>query len=107
MTPPDKHIALVGFMGAGKTTTVHELVQTLDIARMDVDRSIESTTGKTIPELFAEGEDVFRAHEAAMVEHVLAGRRPMLIDVGGGAVTSERVRDALRRRATTIWLDVD
>src|SRR5436189_6318637 len=104
MTPLDRHVAFVGFMGAGKTTAMHELVQSLDIAVMDIDRTIEANAGKAIPELFAEGEDVFREHEAATVERVLAGSRPMLIDLGGGAVTSPSVREALRKRATTIWI---
>jgi shikimate kinase/3-dehydroquinate synthase len=107
MTPLDKHVALVGFMGAGKTTAARELAVRTKRAVGDVDAAVERLAGKTIAELFADGEHVFRAHETTMVERLLRTPRPMLIDLGGGAVTSPRVQELLREHATTIWLDED
>ena len=101
--PLKKHIALVGFMGAGKTTAV----EALRVSHLRVDRSIEHTTGKSIPELFAEGEEVFRRHEAQMVEDLLGSPRKSVLDLGGGAVTTPRVRQLLQEKATVVWLDVD
>jgi shikimate kinase/3-dehydroquinate synthase len=97
-----RHVALVGFMGAGKSTAA--LRYSRRIAR--VDEAVEHSTGKTIPELFAEGEDVFRRHEATMLERLLVSP-PIVIDLGGGAVTTPEVRELLRERATVVWLDVD
>jgi shikimate kinase/3-dehydroquinate synthase len=101
--PLKKRIALVGFMGAGKTTAV----EALRVSHIRVDRSIEDTTGKSIPELFAEGEDVFRGHEAQMVEDLLRTPHGSLLDLGGGAVTTPRVRELLKEKATVVWLDTD
>ncbi|HEX5245611.1 MAG TPA: bifunctional shikimate kinase/3-dehydroquinate synthase [Gaiellaceae bacterium] len=98
-----KKVALVGFMGAGKTTAV----ESLRVSHVRVDRSIEHTTGKSIPELFAEGEDVFRNHEAEMVEDLLRSPRGTVLDLGGGAVTTPRVRELLKEKATVVWLDTD
>ncbi|MFL5910918.1 MAG: bifunctional shikimate kinase/3-dehydroquinate synthase [Gaiellaceae bacterium] len=101
--PLKKQVAFVGFMGAGKTTAV----EALRVPHVRVDRSIEHTAGKSIPELFAEGEEVFRRHEAQMVEDLLRSPSAGALDLGGGAVTSPRVRELLREKATVVWLDVD
>ena len=78
-------------MGAGKSTAAREL------GGVDADDLVEAAAGKPIAEVFrAEGEAAFRALEEQAV--VLA--------LGGGAVTSPAVRDALGD-ALTIWLDVD
>jgi shikimate kinase / 3-dehydroquinate synthase len=78
-------------MGSGKSTAAHAL------GGVDTDELVESAAGKPIPELFREeGEAVFRALEEQTVVAAL----------GGGAVTSPAVRDALAE-TLTIWLDVD
>ena len=99
-----RHVALVGFMGAGKTT----VAQALGLPFAAVDASIERDAGRTIPELFEqEGEQGFRAREAELVERLLASPQPLLLDLGGGAVTTPRVRALLREHATVVWLDTD
>jgi shikimate kinase/3-dehydroquinate synthase len=90
-------------MGAGKSTAVREL----GLGWEPLDAAIERKTGRSIPELFAEGEDVFRAHEAELVEELLASPQATVVDLGGGAVTTPRVRELLRAQADVVWLDVD
>ena len=78
-------------MGAGKSTAARA------VGGIDADDLIEAGAGKSIPAIFREdGEAVFRAHE----------ERAIVLALGGGAVTSAKVRDALGD-ALTIWLDVD
>ncbi len=78
-------------MGAGKSTAAREL------GGIDADDLVESAAGRPIAELFhAEGEATFRALE----------EQTIVLALGGGAVTSPAVRDALGD-ALTIWLDVD
>src|SRR4051794_14067602 len=89
-------------MGAGKTTALRRL----RVAHVGVDESIEQATGRSIPELFSEGEDVFRAHERRAIEAALH-EPATAIDLGGGAVTTPEVRELLRERATVVWLDTD
>ena len=87
------HVALVGFMGAGKTAAARAL------------GGIESDAFVPI-ELFEQGEHVFREREAQEIETLL-GRAPAVLDLGGGAVTTPRVRELLKQHATVVWLDVD
>jgi 3-dehydroquinate synthetase len=91
-----QHVALVGFMGAGKTTVARALG--LPAARTDDNVPIE---------LFEQGEAAFREREAAAVADALRAAAPWIVDLGCGAVTTPSVRELLKERATVIWLDVD
>jgi 3-dehydroquinate synthetase len=93
VAPLNRRIALVGFMGAGKTT----VARVLGLPTVDVDDLIEAEAGRPIAEIFRdEGEAVFRAYE----------EQAILLALGGGAVKSPVVRRALGE-ALTVWLDVD
>jgi shikimate kinase/3-dehydroquinate synthase len=102
-----KHVALIGFMGAGKTTLGEEVARRLNRLHKDVDRLIESTQKRTIPDLFAEGEATFREVEERVVRGVLAHPRPSVVDLGGGAVTTPQIRELLYHHTVTVWLDED
>ena len=98
----DRHLALVGFMGAGKTTIAPELGERLGRGVVEVDASLQAAT------IFGvQGEQAFRLQEAKRVLAALELRQPAVLDLGGGAVKSPSVRDALTARAFTILLDVD
>ena len=90
-----KHVALVGFMGAGKTTAARSLGVPVLV------------TDDVVPiELFETGEAAFREAETRAVESMLS-RSPAVLDLGGGAITTPRVRELLQDKATVVWLDVD
>jgi shikimate kinase/3-dehydroquinate synthase len=107
MAMNDRHVAIVGFMGAGKSTLANAFAQRVGWLRMDVDGIVETRARKTIPELFAEGEDAFREHEVAAARGVLSNAGRLVVDLGGGAVKSDDVRALLRERAITVWVDED
>jgi len=94
-------------MGAGKTTLAQEVARRLNRMLMEVDRIVETTTRQSIPELFAVGESTFREAEERVVRGVLANPRPVVADLGGGAVTTSHVRELLYHHAITVWLDED
>ncbi len=98
-------IALVGFMGAGKTAMTRKLGQDVRRRSVAVDAQIERAEGKTISELFREGR--FREIEEQVAAASLESHIAQVVDLGGGAVTSTRIRELLRKHATTVWLDVD
>ena len=103
-----RHLALAGFMGAGKTTLGEQVARRLRRQFVDLDHEIERRTGATIDELFArDGEPGFREIEATVAASVLAAAEPTVIALGGGAVLAADTRDGLRRRAFTVLLEVD
>jgi 3-dehydroquinate synthetase len=104
----DRHLALVGFMGAGKTTMAGSLAEILVWPVIDVDGEIERRYRATIPQIFeASGEDAFRRVEASVVGDAVERRHRSIIDLGGGAVTFRDTHDPLDYGAFTVFLDVD
>ncbi len=103
----DRHLALAGFMGAGKTTVGREVATRLGRRFVDLDDEIERRAGATISELFAAGESGFRRLEAEVAAAMLAEREPTVIALGGGAVLDAGTQALLARQAFTVLLDVD
>jgi shikimate kinase/3-dehydroquinate synthase len=108
VTPVDgRHIALVGFMGAGKTTIGEEVAARLGRAFHDLDAEVERGSGLSAAEYFDElGEEAFRRAEAIALERLLERRGPTVIAVGGGAVETPQVRERLGD-AFTVLVEVD
>ncbi len=92
-------------MGAGKSTLGAALAERLGRIFIDTDEVVVREAKRPIPDLFADG--VFRAHEEDCIVRALARAAPSVVALGGGAVQSEVVREALERSALTIVLDVD
>ncbi len=108
MSVPTRHVALVGFMGAGKTTIGEEVARRIGLPFRDLDREVEEALGAPIESFFAaEGEEAFRARESERTVSALRDPRPAVLALGGGAVTLEPVREALREYALTVLVDVD
>jgi shikimate kinase/3-dehydroquinate synthase len=98
--------ALIGFMGAGKTTAA----QTLGRRAVDVDEVIEARLGRQLQTIFAEqGEAAFREVEEQVTLELLDDPSVDVVALGGGAVGSARVRGALSSRRvvwlSTVWQD--
>jgi len=103
-----RHIALVGFMGAGKTTLGEQVAARLGRSFVDVDAEVERGAGASVSELFAEhGEAAFRKHEEAHALTALSRPEPAVVVLGGGALGSDRTREALRKRALTVLVETD
>ena len=99
-----KTIALVGLMGAGKTSVGRRLAQRLGVEFADADAEIEQAANATIAEIFAEhGEPFFRDREREVIKRLLANPIHVLA-TGGGAFMDPATRVLLRERAITVWL---
>jgi shikimate kinase / 3-dehydroquinate synthase len=104
----DRHVALIGFMGAGKTTLGIELAEKIGRPFLDVDADVQLRTGRTVTELFAErGEAQFRVLETVSTVDALRHRRPSVLALGGGALETETVRKELAAHALTVLLEVE
>lgn len=103
-------VVLVGLPGSGKTAVGRRLAGRHRATFIDLDERIESTSGRSIPEIFAEdGEDAFRALEREAVQ-ALGAPDPdpairRVVATGGGAVVDPANRWALLRGRRSAWLD--
>ena len=97
-------IAVIGAPGAGKSTVGRRLATRLQLPFVDVDARIEAESGKLIREIFAdEGEARFR--ELERDASIAALSEPGVVSLGGGAVMTPAIADALRE-VTVVWLSV-
>jgi shikimate kinase len=97
---------LVGLPGSGKSTIGRRLARALGVTFVDTDAAIEEKTGRSIADLFAtDGEQEFRRVEEEVIRAALAEHAGVLA-LGGGAITSPGVRDALAGH-TVIYLEIN
>ena len=99
-----KTVALVGMMGAGKTSIGRRLSTRLEVPFADADHEIETAAGMAVSEIFAKyGEPEFRRLERSVIARLLHDP-PQVLATGGGAYMDETTRAAMRDHAFTIWL---
>ena len=88
-------IVLVGFMGAGKTTAGRLLAESLGVPFVDVDEAIVAVQGRSVAGIFAaDGEAGFRRIEADRIAELLGGEEAV-VALGGGALGTPAVREAV------------
>ena len=95
-------VAMIGFMGAGKSTAARSAAEALGASAVDVDHVIEQRLGKPIDRVFSEdGERAFRQTEERVTLELLSAPGTRVLALGGGAVGSRggarRARRASRR----------
>ncbi|MEZ6195102.1 MAG: 3-phosphoshikimate 1-carboxyvinyltransferase [Planctomycetota bacterium] len=98
-------LALIGMRGAGKSSIGASLARALDLAFLDVDRVFEAEVAPIAAFVAARGWPAFRAEEAELTESLLRPGR--VVSLGGGAVETPAVREALAERALVLWVDED
>jgi shikimate kinase len=100
-------VAIVGYMGSGKSTLGLLLARALSVEFVDLDRVIVRSAGKAIPQIFAEhGENHFRDLEYNALLQTLDGGTPSVVACGGGTVVRPDNRTLLRD-VTTVFLRED
>jgi shikimate kinase len=103
--PP--RIALVGFMGSGKTTVGRLLAERIGYHFVDSDDEIESRAGLRVGDIFRlHGEAFFRELEEGAVRHVLQAS-DRVVATGGGAFAQPACAEAILARSFTVHLDCD
>ncbi len=97
-------IALIGFMGTGKTAAGKALAERLGKEFIELDALIELKAGKTIPEIFQQdGEVIFRELEIGVTKEV-SQRKNAVIACGGGVVLNKINIDRLRKECLIVYL---
>ncbi|MGQ9747127.1 MAG: shikimate kinase [Candidatus Caldatribacteriaceae bacterium] len=97
-------IALLGFMGSGKTTIGRLVASRLRWRFMDTDFLIEKRTGLSIPFIFSKyGEEYFRCWERKILQEV-AEQKEIVLSTGGGLPAREENWEILSRNFFTVFL---
>ncbi len=98
------NIALIGFMGVGKTAVGKVLAEKLGRSFVELDSLIEQKAGKSIPDVFQQdGETAFRELEIEVTKEVSKGRN-LVIACGGGLVLNKINIDRLKQQSRIIYL---
>jgi shikimate kinase len=99
------NIALIGYMGTGKTIVGQLLAEKLDMNLVELDWFIEQEAGMTIPEIFEkEGETGFREREIAATKAIVTETNSV-IACGGGIVLNRINIDRLKECSVIIYLE--
>jgi len=102
----NQHLALVGFMAAGKSTVGQRLAAALRRPFVDLDQRVEEATGSSVAEIFeSRGEAAFRELESRALRTVLH-EGPCVLATGGGSMVDASSRALLREGAWVVWLDL-
>ena len=101
------NISLCGMMGSGKSAIGTILANKLDYNFIDVDKTIEIDTGKTIKTIFEEdGEQYFRDLEEKTTINILE-LKETIVSLGGGAIINKKIRNSIKKNSYNIYLNVD
>ncbi len=97
-------IALVGMMGAGKSSIGRRLAARMGVAFYDADNEIETAAGRPISEIFQDyGEAAFRDCERKVISRLLDDP-PHVLATGGGAFMSAETRAKIKEQGTSVWM---
>ena len=97
-------IALIGFMGSGKSTVGKILAEKTGRVFYDIDGLIEKRAGMTINEIFSvSGVDYFRNLESEIMTEVMKSKNSV-VSCGGGIVLRKENVSLLKKSAVTVWI---
>lgn len=98
------NLALIGFMGTGKSSVGQMLAHEMHFKFLDTDHWIEEQAGASITDIFKHaGESSFRELEAQVVEE-LGQKEGYVIATGGGLGANPELLSSLKRHSLTVCL---
>jgi shikimate kinase len=102
-------LAIVGYMGSGKSTVGRIVADELGWEFLDTDQAVAKRVGLSIPEIFdLLGEPHFRELERQELINALDGPKERVVSCGGGVVVDPRNRARLMEVSTVfLWEDAD
>ncbi|MBP3901862.1 MAG: shikimate kinase [Blautia sp.] len=99
------HIAIIGFMGSGKTRVGKRLAQELGIPFVDVDKAITKKMKLTVKEIFQRfGEPFYRALETMEIKGLLEDEERKVVSLGAGLPLQEQNQKLIPQLGTVIYI---
>lgn len=93
-------------MGSGKSSVGRHLAETANLGFIDLDDFIEKKEGRSISDIFRDGENYFREVEAVCLVEILMMKKADVLSLGGGALNVEKNVTLIKREAVLVYLDV-
>jgi shikimate kinase len=101
---PIHNLALIGFMGTGKSSVGRLAAELLHFTYLDTDQVVEFRAHKSITDIFQQdGEPAFREWERLIVEE-LTQRKKTVICTGGGLPTQPANLESLKTHSLVVCL---
>ena len=97
-------VTLTGFMGCGKSSVGRELSTLSGRRFIDLDDYITAKAGRSIAEIFKEGESVFRALERECLEEILQSGEDVILALGGGTFCQDECRRIILEKTESWYL---
>lgn len=99
------NIALIGFMGSGKTTIGKLLAKALEMKFIDIDKEIVKIENRSITEIFEkDGENYFRDLERKIIAKESADNN-IVISTGGGVIIDNNNIKSLKETSFVVYLN--
>ena len=103
----NKSLTLTGLMGVGKSTIGKNLAKKLKFNFIDIDKLIEIREGTSINSIFKnKSENYFRELESEISLQMLK-KNNSVISLGGGAFLNKSIRESVKKKSISFWLDVN
>ena len=100
----DRHLVLLGLMGAGKTSVGRRVAERIGRPLLDGDDVLEERTGRTAAQIAeAQGIEALHELEAEIAMEALASTTPSVIGPAASVIELATVRDALAGHLV-VWL---
>ena len=100
-----ENIVLIGASGCGKSTIGKLLAEKLGLVFFDVDDCIEKKEGKSIKDIFVDGEAYFRSIESEVLKEILNNNKDKVISTGGGVVKMQKNMEILSQNSVIIFIN--
>ncbi|MBS9776414.1 MAG: shikimate kinase [Fusobacterium sp.] len=99
------NIALIGFMGSGKTTVGRALSKIMDMKFVDIDRVISAREKKSINAIFEEkGQQYFRDIERQIIIQE-STKNNCVISTGGGSIIDNENLKNIKKTSYIVYLN--
>ncbi|MCF0104546.1 MAG: shikimate kinase [Eggerthellaceae bacterium] len=101
-----KPVFLIGFMGAGKTTTARNLAKLCGQSSLDLDILLKQNFGISAGDMLRKnGEEFMRKCETETLNEVI-GLPPQFISCGGGIIETSENIEILRDNGFVVYLKI-
>ena len=99
------HIAIIGFMGSGKTRVGKRLSKDLGLEFVDVDKVITKRMNLTVKEIYRRfGEPFYRALETTTIKALIQDNEKKVISLGSGLPIQEQNKDYINQLGTVVYI---